>query len=431
MRRGWPHPGLSKQRHPPHPPLPPHPQPRSALRGCSPRWAPGCGREASAYQTDRCQATSPAPLKTSSSSAVLASGHAVPAVDGETDSGPNRARQAPGSSALRVSKGRQDSHCQGCSLGLSPALKQSVARSLSEQGGRPGTAGRGGPCLSSRRFQAAQRKGARFPGGRTVPVSPNGWPQCPPPVARPCPPPVNVLLSSCLFHLSSLPLGHSWLCTKPGPAHSSPPRPSAIVQPAAQASLARARAPGRAFGQPCGGWGGSSLPTTVALLPVPSLPPGKWRREGAARGRGGGRKEGTSGLAVTTCGRPAPGGRRGAGRGLAGGVGSPAPPGGPHGSGGAPGRAARPHWPATQRPGSYREQPRRKEEVKNQQGGRCDKGNPSPAVWDPGRSSRRNKGFRAGAGASRAAPRTLRREDRARPVTLWKRSGPSFHFIIE
>lgn len=109
----------------------------------------------------------------------------------------------------------------------------------------------------------------------------------------------------------------------------------------------------------------------------------------------------------------------------------PAPPGGPHGSGGAPGRAARPHGPATQRPGSYREQPRRKEEVKNQRGGRCDKGNPSPAVWDPGRSSRRNKGFRAGAGASRAAPRTLRREDRARPVTLWKRSGPSFHFIIE
>lgn len=28
-------------------------------------------------------------------------------------------------------------------------------------------------------------------------------------------------------------------------------------------------------------------------------------------------------------------------------------------------------------------------------------------------------------------PRTLRREDRARPVTLWKRRGPSFHFIIE
>lgn len=212
MRRGWPHPGLSKQRHPPHPPLPPHPQPRSALRGRSPRWAPGCGREASAYQTDRCQATSLAPLKTSSSSAVLASGHAsghaVPAVDGETDSGPNRARQAPGSSALRVSKGRQDSHCQGCSLGLSPALKQSVARSLSEQGGRPGTAGRGGPCLSSRRFQAAKRKeGARFPGGRTVPVSPNGWPQCPPPVARPCPPP---RLCFTVIMLISLVIAATW-----------------------------------------------------------------------------------------------------------------------------------------------------------------------------------------------------------------------------
>lgn len=330
MRRGWPHPGLSKQRHPPHPPLPPHPQPRSALRGRSPRWAPGCGREASAYQTDRCQATSPAPLKTSSSSAVLASGHAVPAVDGETDSGPNRARQAPGSSALRVSKGRQDSHCQGCSLGLSPALKQSVARSLSEQGGRPGTAGRGGPCLSSRRFQAAQRKGARFPGGRTVPVSPNGWPQCPPPVARPCPPPFMFYCHHAYFtcHRCHLDIPGSAPSRVPHIRAPPPPpaRPSAIVQPAAQASLARARAPGRAFGQPCGGWGGSSLPTTVTQLPVPSLPPGKWRREGAARGRGGGRKEGTSGLAVTTCGRPAPGGRRGAGRGLAGGVGFPAPP---------------------------------------------------------------------------------------------------------
>lgn len=299
MRRGWPHPGLSKQRHPPHPPLPPHPQPRSALRGRSPRWAPGCGREASAYQTDRCQATSPAPLKTSSSSAVLASGHAsghaVPAVDGETDSGPNRARQAPGSSALRVSKGRQDSHCQGCSLGLSPALKQSVARSLSEQGGRPGTAGRGGPCLSSRRFQAAQRKeGARFPGGRTVPVSPNGWPQCPPPVARPCPPPFMFYCHHAYFTC------HRCHLDIPGSAPSRVPHIRAPPTPPPRAPLCHCPACGPGVPGPGSGtrqgirtalWGVGRVfpPNHRRSAPCPFSP--SWEVAAGGGGQGKGRRE--------------------------------------------------------------------------------------------------------------------------------------------
>lgn len=79
------------------------------------------------------------------------------------------------------------------------------------------------PAVVSR--QHSEKKEPVSLGAALSPCLQTGGPSVPRLWHAHAPPPVYVLLSSCLFHLSSLPLGHSWLCTKPGPAHSSPPAP--------------------------------------------------------------------------------------------------------------------------------------------------------------------------------------------------------------